>query len=489
MPGGPDLPGTLRVAVGEDIWPLTGQGPTAKHFSAGELSAEVFEPLVSLGPDHSVRPGLAERWEPVEGGWRFHLRAGVTFHDGRPLTADDVVWSWSERELYPSSVRSSLAPVGVVAVAERTVEFRTLAPDNRLPEKLAHPEGPIVARDCHNDSAPPVGTGPYRVVDYRPRQRLMVEAYPGYWGPAPSVARLTFVFMPDPASRLEALRNGTVDVAANLPGAVLAGAELGPGIQVIRAPAGAVQTLTFNPGGGTAGPGPAADAAVRRAVALSLDRHRYVASVLGGEGEPGRWMTPPTVLGAAADLVTAPTFDRAAAQVLLEAAGWTRGPDGVRQRGGTRLTLTIVAGPPITEGALSEVRSQLSEVGIEVAAKHASDAAAAARFRSAGYDADLGMPNQNDANPAFLVGLRAAGELGAGQPDLVAATAAALAAATRAEAQVAAAAGMEILVNREALVVPLATVGRLHALAAGVRLGEPHPSALSQRWSTLVDGR
>ena len=91
---GPAAGGGLRVAVGEDIWPLTGRGPSSKAFAAGDVNVNVYEPLLQLAPDFTVRPGLAERWELVEPTtWRFSLRAGVRFHDGRPFGADDVVWS------------------------------------------------------------------------------------------------------------------------------------------------------------------------------------------------------------------------------------------------------------------------------------------------------------------------------------------------------------------------------------------------------------
>ena len=208
-------PDHLRIAVGEDIWPLTGRGPSAKHFAAGELSVNVFEPLLALAPDYTVRPGLAERWElagPTT--WRFHLRAGVTFHDGRPFGADDVVWSWS-REALPSSVTRLLT--SVTKVDDRTVDFNLSAPNLRLPEQLVHPEGPIVPRGGHNDSTPPIGTGPYKVVEYVPRQRVVVERYDGYWGEKAAVRQLTFLFTPDAAQRVEALRKGDVDVAANVP--------------------------------------------------------------------------------------------------------------------------------------------------------------------------------------------------------------------------------------------------------------------------------
>src|SRR5688572_14483617 len=61
----PAQPGEVRIGVGEDIWPLTGQGGNARHFAAGELNVGVYEPLLTMGPDFSVRPGLAERWEQV----------------------------------------------------------------------------------------------------------------------------------------------------------------------------------------------------------------------------------------------------------------------------------------------------------------------------------------------------------------------------------------------------------------------------------------
>ncbi|MDQ4096481.1 MAG: ABC transporter substrate-binding protein, partial [Actinomycetota bacterium] len=280
----------VRVAVGEDIWPLTGRGPSSKHFAAGEVNVNVYEPLLSLGSDFSLRPGLAERWELVgPTTWRFHLRPGVMFHDGRPFGADDVVWSWS-REFLPTAVTRTLA--SVTKVDDRTVDFNLSAPNLRLPEQLVHPEGPIVPRNGHSDSTPPVGTGPYKVVEYVPRQRVVVERFDGYWGEKAKVPRLTFRFLPDEASRREALQEGEVDVAAG-PGP----ADLDANFRVVTARPGATQQLSFNETG--AAPfDVTADRAVRRAVALAIDRQAYVAEVLKGRGEPGRWLSPPAVLGA-----------------------------------------------------------------------------------------------------------------------------------------------------------------------------------------------
>ncbi len=104
----------VRIAVAEDIWPLTGRGPSSKAFAAGELNVGVYETLVILAWDYTVRPGLAERWEFIEPAtWRFHLRRGVMFHDGRPFSADDVVWSLTGREFPPTSWSRTLGPDSV----------------------------------------------------------------------------------------------------------------------------------------------------------------------------------------------------------------------------------------------------------------------------------------------------------------------------------------------------------------------------------------
>jgi peptide/nickel transport system substrate-binding protein len=457
----------LRIAVGEDIWPLTGRGPSSKHFAAGDVNVNIYEPLVSLGSDYTLRPGLAERWELVgPTTWRFHLRLGVTFHDGRPFGADDVVWSWS-REFLPTSVTRTLG--SVTKVDERTVDFNLTSPNLRLPEQLVHPEGPIVPRTGHNDSTPPVGTGPYKVVEYVPRQRVVVERFDDYWGEKAKVRKLTFRFLPEAESRREALQSGEIDVAAGPP---LDGMD--PRFRLVRANPGATQQLSFDfdkaPFDITA------DRAVRRAVALALDRQSYVAEVLKGNGEPGRWLSPPSVLGPAAELVTPPVLDPALARTTLEDAGWVvGGADGVRARASRRLTLTLIGGPAIPEAGLRFVQSRLAAVGIEVAVKKAADRVTYEQFRDRGYDVELTAPNQNDANPAFLQSRDEGPE-----------TDAVLAADTREAVQRLAAQISQKRINEDYLVVPLAGISRTYALRQGVDLLDPHPSAINQSWTALV---
>lgn len=467
--------GEVRIGVGEDIWPLTGQGATSRHFAAGDLNAGVYEPLVSLAPDFTVRPGLAERWEMTSPTtWRFHLRPNVTWHDGRRFGADDVVWSWTGREALLRSVSGTLQTV--TKVDDLTVDFVSTTPNLRLPEQLVHPEGPIVPKDSHNDAEPPVGTGPYKVVEYQPRRQLVVERFDGYWGPKAGAERITFRFMPEPEIRLEALRGGEVDMVTGLPREAVASVEADGRFHVVRAAPGATQVLSFSATGAFA-----ADRALRQAVSLAVDRPRYVAEVLGGNGEPGRWLSPPAVLGGAAAAVAPSPFDPARARQILDEAGWKAGADGGRTSGARRLSLVFIGGPAVPEAGLRFIAAQLKDVGIETNVRKAFDIRTGEQNRDRGYDVELAMPNQNDANPAFLLALRTAPD-----PEYSALAAQVAAAPSREEVQRLAAAMTAAVVNRDFAVVPVASVFHIYGMRKGVDLGEPHPSAINQTWLTLT---
>jgi peptide/nickel transport system substrate-binding protein len=206
-----------------------------------------------------------------------------------------------------------------------------------------------------------------------------------------------------------------------------------------------------------------------------------VAEVLGGNGEQGRWMSPPAVLGAAAQLVAPSPFDPARARQVLDEAGWTPGAEGGRSNGRRRLSLVLIGGPAAPEAGLRLVAAQLKDVGVETTVRKAFDIRTGEQNRERGYDVELGMPNQNDANPAFLVASRTAPDA-----EYTALAAQATAAVAREDVQRAAAAMTAVLVNREYAFVPVAGVFHVYGMRAGVDLGEPHPAAIHQTWVTLT---
>lgn len=501
----PDLTAEIRMAASEDAWPTEGKEEKSTTF-AYPLNVNVYEPLIYLSSDYTLRPGLAERWELVNNGktWRFHLRRGVKFHDGSDFNADDVMWTWDKRQVEMgahtlSTVSNTLGPDSVQKVDDFTVDFTPVTPNLRIPEQIVHPEGAIVPEGKHFDASPPVGSGPFRVASYTPNQSVVVERYEGYWGDKPKAKRLNIRFLPDPQSRIEALRSGQVDFIDDVQPGAVASLEGSARFRIVKSDPGRNQLIYVN----KTGKAPydlGADPAIREAVALALDRRTYVDTIFEGNANPGRWMAPKSVLGAAADTVAAVPFDAARARKVLDDAGWRPGPDGIRAKDGRRLTLTIIGWEEIPDEAFQFIQSQLKDVGIELNIKKAPDRPTyRTYYQNTEFDLDLEVPNQNDGNPAFLPVLRmysknsgtnrfapnAAPQTPNG-PEFDARAEKALAATSTPEVQRASAEMMEILINQDHIVVPVAGVFRIYGMTSNVGLGDPHPSQTNQSWASLA---
>lgn len=482
----PAVEGEVRVAAGEDVWPLWGPGPRSKTFAV-PLNVNVFEALLSMGSDFSHQPALAERWELIDGGtWRFHLRSGVRFHDGTPFGADDVVWSWTEQRPLPRLVASTLGADSVRKVDDLTVDFSPTVPNLRLPEQLTSLNVPIVPRGRYTDSDPPVGTGPFTVAEYRPRQRAVLQRFDGYWGEKAAAPRVSFRFFPDVESRLEALEDGDVDLALEIPPDAVARLEARQGVRIVRSPAGTQHLLLLN----RSGPGPSGDAAVRHAVSLALDPAAYVADGLAGNGRPGTHMAPAAVLGAAAGALAPRRHDPAEAGRVLDAAGWRPGPDGVRERDGTRLHLVLIGGLQVSDRAMRSIRSQLAQVGIHASIKHARDRLTYDENQLKAFDLDLHVITQAGTSGLSIPAAVGYSEIPEAKPfapgeSYDAEVRRTLAAPTLDEAQAASVALMRILMQQERVAVPLAELPQIHAANANVKLTDPHPSLVQQRWTGL----
>lgn len=480
-------PGELRIAAGEDIWPLYGSGPRSRTFAVSP-NLNVFEPLVFLNSDYSLRPALAERWEFVEPNtWRFHLRPGVTFHDGRRLTADDVVWSWTQRELLPMSVTSTLGPDSVRKVDDLTVDFAPVVVNFRLPEQLNAISGAIVPKGGHNDSTPPVGTGPFRVVDYTPRREAVVERYDGYWGEKARLDRLKVRFLADRQARIDALRKDQVDLVLDVAAEDVPAVERDQNLRVIGVD-GVRQHVLFLNATGKPQAELMADKAVRQAVLLAIDRNLYATNVLGGGAQAGRLIVPATLLGAAAGSVAAPVHDPAAAGRLLDGAGWKPGADGVRTKSGRPLHLTMIGDHQLPVEALSFVAQQLRQVGISTNVKRAEDRLTYDEYRVRPFDIDLKTSGQGNADPTAIPAFWLSSQIPEASAYAIGAQADALieqgrTSRTTEDAQRAAAALLRLAQDDEAIFSPLADVPYVYAVGKGVEFPNPHPAV--QDWTQL----
>ena len=166
----------------------------------------MYDTLVQPGDDLTMEPALAESWDVSDDQltWTFHLRDGVTFHNGRAFTADDVVYSYN-RIMDPDVVANNAYRFGsvdsVTAVDDSTVEIHLTRPTPNLLVNIGGFKGmAIIPKEIVNDGSidtHPVGTGPFRFVSSSPDQGIILEKNPDYWGDGPSLDGIQFRQIPD----------------------------------------------------------------------------------------------------------------------------------------------------------------------------------------------------------------------------------------------------------------------------------------------------
>lgn len=474
-----DAPGlprrTLVVAYGADESPLAINRDRLGRYP---VNAGICEPLVRLGRDFTVAPALATRWERRDSNTlRFTLRRDVTFSDGTLLDARAAAHTLEEAARTRIDY-TFLGDSSVRVVDDSTLDVRPARVNRRLVSQLVHPTYGIVEPGS-DPTTRPVCTGPFRLVEYRPHDRMVVVRNERYRGTAARMDTVVFRFIPDETTRTLALRSGEVDVVVDLGRSHAAALDRMPGVRVVTAPPGAVLVLYIN-NNGTPPYDQLRDPALRRALAQAIDRRTLVERVLGGTTRAAEVATvnPPSVLAGDAALVTGVPHDPAAAARALEPR---------------RRTLTLIANPSAVDRATVEyVQAQLASAGVTVKVEQLDAAAYESRLNSGAFDIDLEMPSQNDANPAFLLALRWYSKSGTrsarfthASPRFDALVERALGATTDDDARRAAAEAMHQLVDVEVGAVPLAGISRLYAMSDKVRGFEPHPSKLNQDWSTV----
>lgn len=475
----------LVVGAGADATP---SGAFQARLGVYPLNTNVAEPLVRLAPDYRVEPLLATRWE-LRGAntWRFHLRRGVRFHDGQPLDARAVQASLAQVARAGLGY-SFLTEDGIRVVDDSTVDLTPARTNLQLPEQLVHPNYSIFAPGT-DPGVDPVGTGPFRFVEYLPQQRFVVIRNDAYWGDKPRLERITFRFFPDAVTRTLALSAGEIDLLMDLPREQVRSVTGNPALRVVRAPPGLILALQLNLHGHRPydllrGP------AVRRALGLAIDRERLVREVWNGEGLAIQNMTVPAVLGPHAGRVEGLPYDPTGAAVLLDRGGWRPGGDGIRERAGRRLRLVLLANPEIEAETPEFIQAQLRSIGVEVDWVKLPDIGSyAARLNRGEFDLNLGLSNQNDANPLFLPALiyysrssRPFARWYHAGDEFDRVVERGMETADGAEAQRLAAEAIRLAVDEVQALLPVAALFRLYALKAGLEGFDPHPSSTNQSW-------
>lgn len=367
-PASGDPDGTsLVLAVADEPASLNPLAGYAQHGAA-----KIFEGLLEHREDGSLAPRLAaEMPTPSLDGrsWTVNLRGGVTFSDGSAFNADDVVATY--RAVLDPAFASPLRPrysvlSGVHQVDRSTVRFdlfRPYAPFLTLltlgimpGESLAKPE-PVTDKPLRD----PVGTGPFRLTDYQPGERMVLSANKRYVSGPPAITKVTIEFIADAQSRADRMRNGKLD-GAPLPH-VLA-AELGDvdGLQVVTHDAAELRAVVLPETGPVTG-----DPAVRLALNYAVNRPAMVEAVLVGQGSEAS--TPlPSVLTEFVEPAATYQYDITRALDVLTGEGWEPGSDGIRVKNGTvaRFTLRYPEGDRLAERLANAFAADASAVGVRV---------------------------------------------------------------------------------------------------------------------------
>jgi ABC-type transport system substrate-binding protein len=308
----------------------------------GRAVAYIFDGLTSFDAQANVHPDLAERWDVTPDGriYTFHLRRGVKFHDGTPFTARHVVSSWL-RVLDPKAKSGRGEPLypirgakeyamgtgktvdGVVARDDSTVVVTLNQPLAVFPKLLAMPVAAIVPLNAGADlSDHPIGTGPWKLVEWKHDDYLLFARNDSYWAGPPKAESLRARIIAEPSTAVAEFQSGNVDVL-RVPASEARDWTENDFLKPRLASVPALQ-LVYVAMNTTRGP--LTDVRVRQAINYAVDIDRIIDRLIGGRGTRAAGVIPPSLAGFDTSRKPFP-FDTAKAKALLAQAGHANGID------------------------------------------------------------------------------------------------------------------------------------------------------------------
>jgi peptide/nickel transport system substrate-binding protein len=397
-----------------------------------EVMDLTYDLLVDFSPkDFSPVPGLADSWETSEDGltWTFHLNEDAKWHDGEPVTSEDVAYTFNrileeEQGLYIDYVRQIEK---IETPDEHTVVFTTKEPSVQmlsmyvyiLPKHIWEDVPASETKSFKNE--PAIGSGPFQALEWREGQFARLKANPDYFRGTPHVDEIIFNFYDNDDTMVQALKNGEVDyIGYTIPINLFKSLENQEGIETNSAPEPGFTELGFNlyepspeaieqfdaPKTTTGNPA-LLDPVVREAINWAIDEKALTEKILQGEGIPGSTLVPPALAKYHLELPDSELqgFDIERSRDLLAQAGWEdTNNNGTVDKNGEELELRLFVRSEekssVTEGQFIEDWFRQAGIGLET--KAISDTALTDAIYAADYDMFI-WGWVSDADPDFIL--------------------------------------------------------------------------------------
>ncbi|WP_202080824.1 peptide-binding protein [Caldalkalibacillus salinus] len=369
---------------GDLVWGQTGS-PTLfnPYYSEDTVSSAVenliYDSLLQSDPNFEPEPRMAEDWNVSDDGlvYTFNLKEGITWHDGEPLTADDVVFSYSIplHEDYDGPRASTFERIDKIeALDDHTVQITLSEPDAKfiwvggyhiLPEHILG-DVPIADIADHDfNTKKPIGTGPFVFEEWQDGQHVKMSANEDYYQGRPYLDTVTFKIVPDANNMLVQLQGGDVNYWSKIPeGDVRTVKKLEDQGQLKTS---TTTSLSYTYLGYNLRNELFQDPNVRKAMTHAINREELVEVILDGQGEVAHAPSSPLSWAFNPDTIQY-DFDPEKAKELLAEAGWEPGEDGILEKDGKRFSFELKTnqGNKTREESAVVIQEYLSEVGIEV---------------------------------------------------------------------------------------------------------------------------
>jgi peptide/nickel transport system substrate-binding protein len=389
--------GTITAGMRTDFQPIN-PITAGDQYTVELINYGLFTPLIQYDDKLGVIPHLAESWTLTDTAVTFVLRKDVKWHDGRPVTAEDVKFTFDMAKDPATGSLIGAAYVPMVKSAEVrdsfTIHFTFVEPHAQALEDFWWAPAPkhllenVTAQDMRNApyNRAPVGSGPFKFSQWQSNQRLVVERNPNFpaalGGPS-NLDRVVFRIIPEPSTMLTEMITGGVQVDVPVAPDQTKQIKENAGIDLFAFPGKSVYYIGWNNQRE-----PFKSAAVRRALAMAINRQEIIDALLFGQGTPATSTVPPWHPLFPKDIQPL-AFDVNAAGQLLESEGWRdSNGDGIREKGGKPLRFTLLTSDnPLNRSVVEVLQSQFKKAGADAQIRVLEFQTLLAQHKSRDFDA------------------------------------------------------------------------------------------------------